>query len=1713
MHRGTLLALFAFVLAHSVSTAQIWTQLTSPPGTPKPDLYCVQFFTTNIGFVGGVQGTNGRLWSTANGGTTWSLVVLPGAPTAINDIHFFDNSNGCIVGDNSYIAVTTNGGATWTQRAVPAAWPTGDVTAVYFKDALNGYVVGKARGAGNGPRMAQTNNGGATWTNVALQAVPQNNLYDIDFFQPAKLRGVVVGTGQPPRKTGTINGGATWASYDSIGTAPYSMSFYGFDALDSSGIGYAAGGQLVPGNPFYGEVRKTTDSGTTWTTTGMSVAAGVGVPTGNDGVLYGVIAINQNLVFVSSRNGKAWRSNDGGVRWAAEALPPTVLPSYVLRRFSRTPTDEIYLVGFSGTVLRYKLAPNALFPVTSITFPKACPGESRNGQFQIGNDGPVVLNVSAVTVQQPITPGVSFVVTSRPNSVAPYTQNPVTVRADVAGNVGSGVYTGSVTVYSNDDNNTGADTVKVIPLQVTVAPKTLNFAAGPFNAGRIRASINFSKAFTVPDAITNTGECDIDVTVRLARGVDFTLDAPIPTKVIPGASASVFTTFQAKGPCERYDTVIIEHNGVTPPSPIRIPIVGIGQVQSYATTPADTVDFGSVLLGLSTSQSLLLQNNKLRQLCLDTTFLQNFKITGPNASDFTTSFAIAGPRLPLGPLAEVSIPLTATPGAAGVRVGYAVITHDIDINTPDTIVLIVNGLRPELTTLSGEIRFALTEVGGRRDSAVANFLQNLSNAPAQVTEATITGANADEFLYNLPATSFDMVPGQKQTLNVSFVPTGTGLRTATLRLKTTISPQPIQIELYGNGDKPLGGTLSNSIDFQPTSVNDCRDTVVTQFIFNSSGVPLRITAASLVDDASGSPGDRLAFTVLTPVTPPDLVILPGDSAAIKLRFCPKAAKPYVARLSLLNNSDISPFSVLLTGSGKSSKVVDIDTIAFAVTRVLNVRDSTVMPFFHNRESGAITINSMSISGSDAGSFTVKGPAAPFDVAATTNAALEIRFNPRRRGNHVALLSISTTQGQTVVVLSGRAIYPLLNISPDASTGLRVRVGNSRRLRFNVVNVGDDTGHVESAALSGATAFTNIVVDPVPATMRPGDTLRMFVDFTPGRFCEHDATASVRGEGVAAAYTIADTTVQFRGFGTGLLVGARGPAINFGIRQGSGPFDSTLDDFLGNLDFAGLVTRCLDSTHIDSLVIAGVDAAQFILLSPASPLSPIPLAAGAITPLTIRFQPTAQGLKQADLLVYFEGTTDSVLRIPLLGASALLPIEYGPTKGMFEIDFGRVRLGDRRDSTFTAKNMTTAPLTIDDLASTLPAEMQILFPIGGFQLLPDQPVTIAVRFAPAAIGARVGYTKFRSSTTVDSSFRLIGAGVDDALRPEIATVDFGTHAAATLADTAVILLNTPTPTLPLQFLEGATIDAVEIVSGAAHFQRLFAPAVVASGGRDSIGLRFLAFGPAVQHNGTARVYFDKPIVGPGASRDSFDVQLTGRVAGDLLMVHTGLGAGRTASPGDTVRYPIVLEGDLAKAAFDTLDVVIGFRKTMLKPIDVATAQSGLTAVLAPLTNEATTNGRAEIRFINPNGIAAGTLGDVAFSVMLGDSMETMVRYDSIGAFARPDVIFTTDSARFAVTEFCDARGRLIRFDSALTIVTKPNPAGRRANLSFTLPALAPTRLSVYNAAGVEVARLVDGVRGPGYYIVQFDGTDLAAGTYFCVLTAGRFTKTLTLQILE
>lgn len=88
------------------------------------------------------------------------------------------------------------------------------------------------------------------------------------------------------------------------------------------------------------------------------------------------------------------------------------------------------------------------------------------------------------------------------------------------------------------------------------------------------------------------------------------------------------------------------------------------------------------------------------------------------------------------------------------------------------------------------------------------------------------------------------------------------------------------------------------------------------------------------------------------------------------------------------------------------------------------------------------------------------------------------------------------------------------------------------------------------------------------------------------------------------------------------------------------------------------------------------------------------------------------------------------------------------------------------------------------------------------------------------------------------------------------------------------------------------------------------------------------------------------------------------------------------------------------------------------------------------------------------------------------------------------------------------------ESALRLAPPaPNPVRDRTTLRFTLAAVGPVALDLYDVRGRHLARLADGVHAAGDHRVPVDATGLPAGSYVVRLEAGRQSRTTQLTVVR
>lgn len=226
------------------------------------------FFNPRIGWV---VGEGGIIYSTTNGGLSWTQVNV-GTTEDINNVQLIGEA-AFITGTNGLICVSYNGGLNWTPFTTNT---TETFYGVSFSNASYGYAVGS-----NGTIYRYIN---GTW-------YPYSTSISANFYGVYAIGNYAYAVGSG----GTIYkfNGTSWSAQ----TSNTSATFYG-GAFYSVNYGFAVGAG--------GAIYRTTNGGSTWTA----------LNSGTTSNIKSIKIINQHVCMAVCEDGSILQSFDGGNTWS-----------------------------------------------------------------------------------------------------------------------------------------------------------------------------------------------------------------------------------------------------------------------------------------------------------------------------------------------------------------------------------------------------------------------------------------------------------------------------------------------------------------------------------------------------------------------------------------------------------------------------------------------------------------------------------------------------------------------------------------------------------------------------------------------------------------------------------------------------------------------------------------------------------------------------------------------------------------------------------------------------------------------------------------------------------------------------------------------------------------------------------------------------------------------------------------------------------------------------------------------------------------------------------------------------------------------------------------------------------------------------------------------------------------------------------------------------
>ena len=978
----------------------------------------------------------------------------------------------------------------------------------------------------------------------------------------------------------------------------------------------------------------------------------------------------------------------------------------------------------------------------------------------------------------------------------------------------AGPKTATVTI-ANDDLNENPYTITLTGTGITpeidvrqdstAIPSGGSHSFGSLMVGSTSGAITFT--------IDNPGTADLHLTGTPKVAVSgtgagmFVVGAQPVSPIAPAGSSTFTITFTPTSAGPKTATVTIANDDLNE-NPYTITLTGTGITPEINVRKDTTVipssgsyGFGNVVLGSGGSAVVFTVEN-LGTADLHLEGAPEVAIGGADVGMFVVG---AQPVSPIAPAGSSTFTITFTPTSAGPKTATVTIAND-DLNeNPYTITLTGTGVTPEINVKQGATNlldgtgihaFGDILIGG--SSGLITFtIQNVGTSNLQLTgtpRVEIFGTDAGLFVVGAQPVS-PIVPAGSSTFTITFTPTSTGAKTATVIITNddadenpytfTLTGTAVTPEIDVRQDStaiPSGGSHSfGSLMVGSTSG------AITFTIDNPGTADLHLTGTPKVA-VSGT--DAGMFVVgAQPVSP----IAPAGSRTFTITFTPTSAGPKTATVTIANDDlNENPYTITLTGT--------------AVTPEIDVRqDSTAIPSGGSHSFGSLMVGSTSgaitftidnpgtadlhltgtpkvaVSGTGAGMFVVGAqPVSP--IAPAGSSTFTITFMPTSAGPKTATVTIANddlNENPYTITLTGTGITPEINVRKDTTVipssgsygfGNVVLGSGGLAVVFTVENLGTADLHLEGApevAIGGADVGMFVVGAQPVSPIAPAGSSTFTITFTPTSAGPKTATVTIANDDLNEnPYTITLT-------GTGIT-----PEID--VKQGATAIPSGGSYGFGNvvLGSGGSAvvftvenpgTADLHLTGTPKVAVSGTDAGLFVVgAQPVSPIAP----AGSRT-FTITFTPTSAGPKTATVTIANDDLNENPYTITLTGTGITPEIDVRqdstaiPSGGSHS--FGSLMVGSTSGAiTFTIDNPGTADLHLTGTPKVAVSGTNAgMFVVGAQPVSPIVPAgsrTFTITFTPTSAGPKTATVTIANDDLNENPYTITLTGTG--ITPEI-----------------------------------------------------------------------------------------------------------------------------------------------------------------------------------------------------------------------------------------------------------------------------------------------------------------------------------------------------------
>lgn len=430
----------------------------------------------------------------------------------------------------------------------------------------------------------------------------------------------------------------------------------------------------------------------------------------------------------------------------------------------------------------------------------------------------------------------------------------------------------------------------------TVAPASLSWAS---------VAVGSKGA---PKAVTLTNGNSTALTISSiafagANAGDFQISSKTcGTTLAADASCTASVVFAPTTSGTRTATLNFSDSDSTSPQKVTLSGLGTGGTGGSASVSPTSLSWASVAVGNKGAQKAVTLTNS-GSTALN---ISSISVTGANPGDFQIASKTCGTSL--GASSSCTVNITFGPLSSGTRTATLSFS-DSATNSPQSVSLsgLGTGGSGTVTISPASLAFGSVNVG-TTSAAKTTTLTNGGSSTITINNIAVTGTNSGDFLIASKTCGSSLAKSASCTISVTFKPTTTGSRAATLTVSDTSSNSPQTAALTGTG----GSTSSGSVSVSPTSIGfpntSVGSTSAAQTATLTNGTKSSVTISS-VSITGANPGD---FIISAKTCGTSLAASASCTASVA--FKPTASGARNATLSFADSASNSPQTVSLSGS-------------------------------------------------------------------------------------------------------------------------------------------------------------------------------------------------------------------------------------------------------------------------------------------------------------------------------------------------------------------------------------------------------------------------------------------------------------------------------------------------------------------------------------------------------------------------------------------------------------------------------------------------------------------------------------------------------------------------------------------------------------------------------------------------------------------------------